>query len=213
MLAYAIRALDQLSRRMRAVKTDGDQARVQRAVRLAHQRRDPASPSSPIAFRITPSRWPRWVRLDDAGRPLLVDGELVVDDGWAPGRSSDEYRTVLRDAYLLTNGWLPGHVDGRAEMADNTARLTHGRCGHAAPGPYSAPERRPSAERDVLELAKRAGLTLEQAQRVQPDVRAGLLAQLRRRDAETVRREAAALREHLAELPATHLPDTPSAGG
>lgn len=75
--------------------------------------------------------------------PLLVDGELVVDIGWAPARNSDEYRTVLRDAYLLTNGWLPGHVDGRAEMADNTARLTHARRGHAHPGPT----RHPSAAR------------------------------------------------------------------
>ena len=211
MLAYAIGALDQLSRRMRAVCTDGDQARVQRAVRLAHQRRDPAPPSSPIAFRLTPSRWPRWARLDDAGQPLLVDGELVVDDGWAPARNSDEYRTVLRDAYLLTNGWLPGHVDGRAAMADNTARLTHARRGHATPGPYLAPQRRPTVERDVLELAKRAGLTLEQAQRVQPEVRAGLLAQLRRRDAETVRRDAAALRQRLADLPALHSPGTDDA--
>ena len=80
-------------------------------------------------------------------------------------------------------------------------------------GPYPAPEHRPGAERDVLELAKRAGLTLEQAQRVQPDVRAGLLAQLRRRDAETVRQEAAALRQRLAELPALRPPDAPGVEG
>jgi hypothetical protein len=92
-------------------------------------------------------------------------------------------------------------------MADNTALLTHGHRGHAAPGPYPAPERRPSADRDVLELAKRAGLTLKQAQRVQPEVRVGLLTQLRRRDAETVRREAVALRHRLAEL------TTPSPAG
>ena len=44
--------------------------------------------------------------------------------------------------------------------------------------------------------------------------RVGLLAQLRRRDAETVRREAAALRQRLAELTtALKLPDPPRAGG
>ncbi len=51
-LAYAIGALDQLSRRMRAEHTEGDAGRVQRAMRRAHRRRDPGPPMSPIAFRL-----------------------------------------------------------------------------------------------------------------------------------------------------------------
>ncbi|MDP8908355.1 MAG: hypothetical protein M3N47_04395, partial [Chloroflexota bacterium] len=174
---------------------------VQRASRLARERRAPAAPTSPIAFRIPGARWPRWVKRDEHGQPLIVNGELQLHGGWAPPANSDEYRIVLRDAYLLSRGHLAPHIDGRAEMAINTERLTAGRTGAAAAGPYpDGPDRRDRVDRDVLELARRSNISLADAHRISPDVRSDVLAQLRRRDAETIRHQAAALRRRLTDL-------------
>lgn len=208
LLGYAIGALDQLSRRMRAVRTDREPARLQRASRLARDRRSPTSPAaagSPITFRIPRPPWPSWVALDDHGAPLIVDGELVprevVGVCAPPPANSDEYRVILRDAYLLNRGHFASHADGRTQMSVNSERLTGGHTGRAAAGPYPDDrERRDRVDRDVLELARRGAMSVTDARRVSPDVRAAVLADVRRRDAAEVRHQAAELRRRLAEL-------------
>jgi hypothetical protein len=104
--------------------TEHKPARLQRACRLARDRRTPSPPTTPIAFRIPIARWPRWVQLDEHDQPVIVDGKLVLRDqtgAWAPPINSTEYRVVLRDAYLLSRGYLAAHTDGRTQMADHTA--------------------------------------------------------------------------------------------
>jgi hypothetical protein len=201
LLGYAIGALDQLSRRMRAVHTEHQPARLQRASRLARDRRTPSPPTTPIAFRIPTARWPRWVQLDDHDQPVIVDGKLLLRDesgGWAPPINSTEYRVVLRDAYLLSRGYLAAHTDGRAQMADHSEHHTGGRSGHAAPGPYPDPrDQRDQVDRDMLELAHRSGMTLTQTQQLSNHVRASVLAQLRQRDANAIRQQAQALHRRL----------------
>ncbi|MDP8910218.1 MAG: hypothetical protein M3N47_14130, partial [Chloroflexota bacterium] len=174
-----------------------------RAARLAAGPRSPRAGRSDVADRVSHPgpRWPRCVQLDEHGQPLIVNGELLLHGGWAPPANSDEYRIVLRDAYLLSRGHLAPHVDGRAQMAINTERLTGGRIGRAAAGPYPDDrDRHDRVDRDVLELARRAGISLADAQHISPDVRSDVLAQLRLRDAETIRDQAAELRHRLADL-------------
>jgi hypothetical protein len=211
LLGYAIGALDQLSRRMRAVDTEHKPARLQRAARLARDRRTPSPPTTPIAFRIPTARWPRWVQLDHHHQPVIVDGKLVLRDesgAWAPPINSTEYRVVLRDAYLLSRGYLPGHTDGRTQMATHTQHQTGGPSGHAAPGPYPDPRhQRDQVDRDLLELAHRSGLTLTQTQHISHHVRTSVLAQLRQRDATAIHQHAQALHRRLTN-PNTQPPPT-----
>jgi hypothetical protein len=98
------------------------------------------------------------VQLDDHDQPVIVDGKLLLRDeaaGWAPPINSTEYRVVLRDAYLLSRGYLAAHTDGRTQMADHSEHQTGGRSGHAAPGPYPDPRnQRDQVDRDILELSQ-----------------------------------------------------------
>jgi hypothetical protein len=202
-LRYAIGALDQLSRRMRAVHTDTNPKRLQRAVRLARQRHAPDEPRTPIAYRLPGSRWPRWVKLTSDGRPLIVDDELQIQAGWAPAYNSAAYRGVARDAHLVAHGEMSPEFDGRSQMSDKASRYdidTETR--QALPGPYPAPEARSSApvDRDIAELAHHSDLSLEQAAQVAPDIRDELLARIRAEQASRVREEQAALHARLVEI-------------
>ena len=109
-LHYAIRALDQLSRRMRANATVNDPGRRERGAARARRRHPGAA--GPIGFRI--SEWPPWVALDDNGDPPLEGDELVLVDGagidGAPEREDAHHQQILRDAQLLAGLWP--HADG-----------------------------------------------------------------------------------------------------
>ena len=126
---YAIRALDQLSRRMRASNTVDDADRLARRATRLRRRLDAPGPGGPIAFRTPGHHWPAWVALDEHGDPRIVAGELVIrpeskpppgyeDQPWAaPAPSSWQYLETLRDAYLLRGLWPPPDADGRSTMA------------------------------------------------------------------------------------------------
>lgn len=211
-LRYAIGALDQLSRRMRAVQTTADPQRVQRSIRLAAARHQADEPRTPLAFRLPRPRWPRWIKLTPNGAPMIIDGELQVHADWAPAPGSDAYRSVARDAHLLNHRWLPLDLDGRAAMRTNASTYdpatdTH----HTTPGPYPAPERRSrtQTDRDILELAHHSGLSRDQAARVAPTVREALLAEIRAKNAQRVRDERADLQRRLSELADQSRADTP----
>jgi len=206
-LHYAIRALDQLSRRMRASDTVDDADRLTRRARRAQRRALPQDERWPpskdelrLRYRIpqaTHNAWPPWVDLDAAGAPLLTpDGEVVVRDAFkrrpgyerqpwvAPKRSSDEYRDVLRDIYLLRGLWPPIDVDGRSQMAHCDDRgEDHLGQRRALPGPYALPEHwRTTPEPADLELARLApAMGLRRVQRLDVDVRDELLDELRAR--------------------------------
>lgn len=202
-LRYAIGALDQLSRRMRAVHSSTDPQRMQRSIRLARARHAADEPRTPLIFRLPGPRWPRWVKLTPTGTPLIIDGELQIHADWAPTASSDTYRSVARDAHLLDQGWLPLDLDGRAAMRTNASTYDPATGTHqATPGPYPAPEQRSRThtDRDVQELAQHSGLSRDQAERVAPAVREALLADIRAKNARRMRAERADLQRRLSEL-------------
>ncbi|HEX8158039.1 MAG TPA: hypothetical protein VF526_11700 [Solirubrobacteraceae bacterium] len=183
-LHYAIGALDQLSRRMRASETADDPARRDRQAARAKRRLRARQQPGPLAFRTL--AWPSWVALDEHGAPILTDGELrlVAQHGVAPapGREDPAYLAVLRDAHLLTGLWAPLHTDGRATMAHGDDRDPHHDRRRARPGPYPAPQHRARPEPEDLELARRAAITVRDAQHVDADLRDRLLRQLRADD-------------------------------
>jgi len=117
-LAYGIGALDQLSRRMRALATAESLRRGERQVRHAHTRHSAGEPAAGLAYRTAP--WPSWVVLDDQGLPRLTLTEaleeiLITRGIGAPSRQAEQ--AVLRDALLLRYGSLPPNLDGRLQMA------------------------------------------------------------------------------------------------
>lgn len=199
--AYGVRALDQLSRRMRALATASDPERLDTITARARRRR--SRTPGPLVFR---RRWPGWLQLDDAGDPVLAAGELKVREGIAPTSGSGEYQRVLRDAHLLAGLWPPVDVDGRAQMAREHLQASGGPAGAGArawPGPYAAPPGRcagTDVAADVLELAQRTGLPLRDAQAVGAAVRVGMLEQLRAEDVA----ETAELHRRIAEACAPH---------
>jgi hypothetical protein len=205
-LHYAIRALDQLSRRVRASDTVDDAERLARRVRraqrhaLPHKQRSSArSKQLHFQFRIPAAaghRWPAWVAVDDVGDPLLVDGELVVREAFkarpgyerqpwvAPPRSSKQYRDVVRDVHLLRGLWPPLESDGRSTMALFDDRGPDGLdARRAVPGPYALPEHwRQTPDDADLDLARLApAMSLRRVQRLDVDVRDQLLDELRAR--------------------------------
>jgi len=200
-LHYAIRALDQLTRRMRAsATTDGADRHAGRAKR-AQRRRSPAPAAGlQLHYRVprpAASVWPPWVAVDATGNPLLVDGDLVVRDAFrsrpgyehqpwvAPPRSSEAYRATLRDAFLLCGLWPPIETDRRSRMSQFDDRGDDGlQARRAVPGPYLLPEHwRTTPDVADLELARRApAMGLRRVQRLDVDVRDRLLDELRRRD-------------------------------
>ena len=183
-LHYAIRRLDQLSRRMRASATTNDPVRRTQQIKRAQARRERrSSVLGELAFSFRtrpPGPWPFWVALNAAGEPLLVDGELTLDSiygSFAPRRSDPEYTLTLRDAQLLGD-WQP--FDGRAQMADSDAShggLTRRR---ARPGPYQLELGiRGPRDPDDVELARLADITLQDAKRIPLADRNRILQQLR----------------------------------
>ena len=185
-LHYAIRVLDQLSRRMRAAATRDDVARRDRAEAGARRRLlpDPASAGQlKFAFRTDPSPWPHWVCVDDAGHPLLEDGELVLTDQagltGAPSRNDPWYLATLRDAQLLAGLWPAVEADGRTAMAvanDSDYDAEAGRW-RARYGPYGPPpDRRAQPEADDLRLAQLADIALRDVQRLGTSQRDAMLA-------------------------------------
>jgi hypothetical protein len=190
-LHYGIRALDQLSRRMRGCATAADPRRLQRCADRARRRQLPSSqPALRFAWRTTAApRWPRWVALDDHGDPLLVDGELVIRDEFAPlpgyehqpwvapQRTDAAYLEVLRTAHLLAGLWPPVHTDGRAIVANRSDHDLSDERRRARPGgPRPSADRRAHADPADLELAQHTGMPLRDAQRIDIDLRDSMLA-------------------------------------
>jgi len=213
---YAIRALDQLSRRMRASNSVNDADRLARRATRLRRRLDAPAPDGPIAFRIPGRRWPAWVTLDEHGDPRIVAGELVIrpeskpppgyeDQPWAaPPPSSWRYLETLRDAYLLRGLWPPLQADGRSTMAAGDDRGDAGLdTPRALPGPYLTPDTwRDRPEPEDLELARLApAMSLRRVQRLDVDVRDRLLAELRRRYRDDQAEATEAQRDRLARRP------------
>ncbi|MDQ1446917.1 MAG: hypothetical protein QOI20_3381, partial [Acidimicrobiaceae bacterium] len=205
-LHYAIRVLDQLSRRMRANATVNDTQRRDRAAARARRRHPGAQ--GPIGFRI--AAWPQWVALDQHGDPLLHEGELVlvIKAGIhsAPDRHDPHYQQILRDAQLLAGLWP--HTDGRTTMATDhdydhqTARR------HARPGPYPPPQNRPARPEPAdVHLAQLTALPLHTVQHLDTDKRDELLKHYRAERAQQRTTERDALCARLADLTNHHTQD------
>jgi hypothetical protein len=170
---------------MRASETADDPARRDRQAARAQRRLRARQQPGPLAFR-TLAR-PSWVALDEHGDPILADGELRLVDqrtvAPVPGREDPAYLAVLRDAHLLKGLWAPLHTDGRATMAHGDDRDPQHDRRRARPGPYPAPQHRTRPQPEDLELARRAALTVRDAQHVDVNLRDRLLEQLRADDA------------------------------
>jgi hypothetical protein len=190
-LHYAIRALDQLSRRMRGCATAADPRRLQHMADRARRRQLPSSQLAlRFAWRTTAApRWPWWVALDDHGDPLLVDGDLVIRDEFAPPpgyehqpwvaphRTDPSYLEVLRTAHLLADLWPPVHTDGRAIVASRSGHDSSGERRRARPeGPRPPADGRTHADPADLELAQHTGMPLRDAHRIDIDLRDTVLA-------------------------------------
>lgn len=208
-LHYAIRLLDQLSRRMRASATTNDPARRKQQLKRARGRRDrralPA-PQTPLSFRTQPTGpWPFWVALDESGEPIVIHDQLQLDSiygSFAPTRSDPEYAITLRDAQLLS-GWRP--LDGRAQMADSDA--SHGglQRRRARPGPYHVqPGTRGPRNPEDVELARLAAITLQDAKRLPVTERDRILEQLRAGRSLRDARDRAQWWERLDDATRTH---------
>ena len=179
-LRAAIMAFDKVTKRMRAIATARDDDRLARLARRAAARHPSEAPPGSWP-RLGP--WPRWVALDEDGDPVLVDGQLQIAAGvreWAaPKRDSDTYLEALRDAHLLAGLWPPIAVDGRFAMSRRNY-LGVDRPVRAEVGPYPAPADRPERPNPVaVEYARRAGISLRDAQRLNPDMLNDALRQLR----------------------------------
>jgi AraC-like DNA-binding protein len=202
-LHYAIRVLDQLSRRMRAAATADDAGHRERAAARARRRRMRKGSSDAFAFRI--SAWPSWVALDDNGDPLLEGDELVLvakaGIQAAPDRDDLRYLQTLRDAQLLAGLWPRPEADGRSTMAadqDYDYEAAHRR---ARPGPYAPPtDRRARLEFADMRLAQIAAMSLRTVQRLSTETRDKLLKHYRVERAEQRTAERDALCARLAEL-------------
>ena len=167
-MRYAVGALDQLSRRMRAIATADSAARRDSAAERARRRREPAPRALQLGFR---AKWPPWVVTDHDGNPVFDRlGMLELDPDarcGVPSASSEHYRATVRDAYLLAGKQLPVDVDGRKQMA-----LRH-------QGQLEPAERRPPAsleELELRELAHRTGQPIRVLRGLSPAYRAAWLA-------------------------------------
>jgi|GEM_PF-1751798 len=181
-LHYAIRRLDQMSKRMRASATVGDRRRLKGQVKRARRRRDRLAIVTPQMQQTgttwLAARWPFWAALDAHGEPIVIDGELQLDSiygSYAPKPSDPEYVLTLRDAQLLT-GWEP--IDGRALMASSDASHNGLHARQARPGPYPPPAGRGPRDPADVELARLADITLQDAKRLPVAERDRVLEQL-----------------------------------
>jgi hypothetical protein len=111
--------------------------------------------------------------------------------GGVPPIDSDQYRMIVRDAYLLAGRQLPADVDGRKLMA-----LRHQ--GKLDPAVRRPP---PSAQqRELGELAHRTGQPTSQLARLSPAYRQAWLVQLRQHDAQRAWHEIIAFKQHIATI-------------
>jgi hypothetical protein len=200
-LHFAIRVLDQLSRRMRAAATADDAGRRDRAVARARRRR--SGNSDAFAFRI--SAWPSWVALDASGDPLLEGDELVLVDKAgiqaAPDRDDLWYLQTLRDAQLLAGLWPRPEADGRSTMAAGQDYDYEAARRRARPGPYAPPtDRRARLEFADMRLAQIAAMPLRSVQCLSTETRDKLLEHYRVERAGQRTAERDALCSRLAEL-------------
>ena len=190
-LRYAVGALDQLSRRMRAVATADSAEHARRAAGRARRRREPARRALALTFR---QAWPPWVLLDERGHPTFDRLGMLRLDPQArlvPPVGSDTYRMVVRDAYLLA-GRLPlVDVDGRKEMS-----LRH----HGEIPPAVRRAVLSDDQREVAELAHRTGQPLGVLVRLAPGYRQAWLARLRVQEAQRARREIVAFKAQIASI-------------
>ena len=191
-LRYAVGALDQLSRRMRAVATADSAKRAAHASDRARRRRDPPPRALGLTFRAT---WPPWVTTDTHGKPVFDRlGMLALDHdarGGVPPVDSDQYRIIVRDAYLLAGRQLPAGVDGRKQMALRYQRKLQ---------PAARRPQPDEQQRELSELAHRTGQPASLLSRLSPAYRQTWLAQLRREDAQRARAEIMAFKHKLANI-------------
>ncbi len=192
-LRYAIGALDQLARRMRALATADSAQRHQAAAgRSAARRRDPNARAPKLAFRA--AGWPAWILTPGHDHPRFERGVLVLDErnvALAPAPSTSAYRTTIRDAYLTAGQPLPLEHDGRRQMAlRHTGQLE----------PAQRPERPAIDELELRELAHRTGEPISLLHKLSPVYRQAWLQHQRQQDAAQARADAAAFRRQLAEL-------------
>jgi len=191
-LRYAIGALDQLARRMRALATADSAQRHQAAAGRATRRRDPASRAPKLAFR-TPG-WPAWILTQGHDEPRFEHGVLVLEERnitLAPAPDTSAYRTVIRDAYLTAGHPLPLDIDGRRQMA-----LRH----QGQLEPAQRPQRPAIEELELRELAHRTGEPISLLRKISPVYRQAWLQRQRQQDATQARADTAAFRRALAEL-------------
>lgn len=127
---------------------------------------------------------------DPAGRPVFEHGLLALDleHPALPDQGSSSFRLIVRDAYLLAELTPPAALDGRAVMALR------------ARGELAPAERRRvlgTGQWELLELARRTGLTARELQHLDPAIRGAMLADLRGQEAEQARRQLESFREQI----------------
>ncbi len=191
-LRYAIGALDQLARRMRAIATAESAQRHQAAARRAQRRHDPAARAHRLEFR--KPGWPAWILTPGHDQPLFERGILVLDErnvALAPAPDTSAYQTTIRDAHLLAGHPLPLDVDGRRQMALRHTRQLE---------PAQRRERPTIEELELRELAHRTGEPITLLRRLSPAYRETWLQQQRQHDAAQARADTAAFRRQIAEL-------------
>jgi hypothetical protein len=192
-LRYAIGALDQLARRMRALATADSAQRHEAAAGRAARRRDRPWRAPKLAFRT--AGWPAWILTPGREEPVFDErGVLQFDEqsvALAPAPDTSAYRTVIRDAYLLAGHPLPLELDGRRQMA-----LRH--AGQLEPAQRR--ERPAIEELELRELAHRTGEPISLLRRISPVYRQAWLQRQRQSDAAQARAQTAAFRQQLAEL-------------
>ena len=190
-LRYAVGALDQLSRRMRAIATAESASRHHTNLERARRRREQPARALQLFFR--KSRWPAWMRTDEHGDPVFERGMLQLDHDarcGVPRADSDAYRMAIRDAYLLAGLKLPLEVDGRKLMA-----LRHQR-------QLDPAQRRPARaleELELAELAQRTGEPVAMLRRLSASYRQAWLTQQRQTDAARARAEMIEFRQQIAD--------------
>jgi hypothetical protein len=192
-LRYAIGALDQLARRMRALATADSAQRHEAAAGRATRRRDRAARAPRLAFRAP--GWPAWILTPGREQPRFDErGVLVLDErnvALAPAPDTSAYRTVIRDAYLTAGQPLPLEHDGRWQMAlRHTGQLE----------PAQRPQRPAVEELELRELAHRTGEPTSLLRKISPVYRQAWLQRQRQSDAAQARADTTAFRQALAAL-------------
>jgi hypothetical protein len=195
-LAYAIGALDQLSRRMRAHATAAGPERVKAAERRARKRHLDLPSPAPVQFRSAGPRWPKWLTVDKDGVPVfsaglpVVDVELAEAMGAHPG--SGYYDATIRDAYLIAGQHLPTLLDGRWTM-----RLRNS-------GEIPSAARQDTGDWNLVELVRRTGEPTARWAHVPPVLRDEMLAALRADEARQARAELQAFHDRAGAIDTAH---------